>query len=44
MNRPLIGALLFSACVCEAARGDGTVVSSGEKKRNNLVSELLDRG
>jgi hypothetical protein len=42
MNRTLIAALLFSTCVCEAARGDGTVVFSGEKKRNNLVSELLE--
>src|SRR5262245_37817449 len=42
MNRTLIGALLFSTCVCGAARGDGTVVFSGEKKRNNLVSVLLE--
>src|SRR5262245_49603913 len=42
MNRTLIGALLFSTCVCEAARGDGTVVFSEQKKRNNLVSKLLE--
>jgi hypothetical protein len=42
MNRTLIGALLLSICVCGAAQGDGTVVFSGEKKRNNLVSELLE--
>lgn len=42
MTRSLICAILFSICVCEAARGDGTVVFSGEKKRNSLVSELLE--
>src|SRR5262249_12499076 len=42
MNRTLIGAVLFSTCVCDAVRGDGTVVFSGEKKRNNLVSVLLE--
>src|SRR5262245_2846037 len=42
MKQTLISALLFSTCVCEAARGDGTVVFSGERKRNNLVSELLE--
>ena len=42
MNRTLICALLLSTCVSESARGDGTVVFSGEKKRNNLVSELLE--
>jgi hypothetical protein len=42
MNRTLIGALFLSTCVCGAARGDGTVVFSGEKKGNNLVSELLE--
>src|SRR5262245_44585642 len=42
MKRTLIGAILLSTCVCEAAWGDGTVVFSGEKKRNNLVSELLE--
>lgn len=42
MNRTLICAILFSTCVCESVRGDGTVVFSGEKKRNNLVSELLE--
>src|SRR2546421_8488139 len=42
MNRTLIGAIMLSTCVCESARGDGTVVFSGQKKRNNLVSELLE--
>src|SRR5262245_43384953 len=42
MNRTLIGALLLSTCVCEAAWADGTVVFSEQKKRNNLVSELLE--
>ena len=42
MNRTLIGAVLVSTWVCAAARGDGTVVFSGQKKRNNLVSELLE--
>jgi hypothetical protein len=42
MNRTLIGALLFSTCVCATARGDGTVVFSGQRKRNNLVSDLLE--
>jgi hypothetical protein len=42
MNRTLICAMLFSTCVVESARGDGVVVFSGEKKRNNLVSELLE--
>src|SRR5262249_50391597 len=40
MNRTLIGALLL--CACETAWGDGTVVFAGQKKRNNLVSELLE--
>src|SRR5882724_6562546 len=42
MNRTLICAILLSTCVCEFARGDGAVVFSGEKKRNNLVSDLLE--
>src|SRR5262249_7082317 len=42
MNRTLIGALFLATCVCESAHGDGTVVFSGQKKRNNLVSELLE--
>jgi hypothetical protein len=42
MNRTLMCAILFSTSVYEFARGDGTVVFSGEKKRNNLVSELLE--
>jgi hypothetical protein len=42
MNRTLIGVILLSSCVCGAARGDGAVVFSGEKKRNNLVSDLLE--
>src|SRR5262249_27680537 len=42
MNRTLIGALLLSMGACETAWGDGTVVSSGQKKQNNLVSELLE--
>jgi hypothetical protein len=42
MNRTLICAVLISTCVCESARGDGIVVFSGHKKRNNLVSELLE--
>src|SRR5439155_11713856 len=42
MNRTLIGAIMLSTCVCESACGDGTVVFSGQKKRNNLVSELLE--
>src|SRR5205809_1665385 len=42
MNRTLICAIMLSTCVCESARGDGTVVFSGQKKRNNLVSELLE--
>src|SRR5262245_18085042 len=42
MNRTLIGALWLSMCASETARGDGTVVFSGQKKQNNLVSELLE--
>jgi hypothetical protein len=42
MNRTLVCAILSSIIVCESARGDGTVLFSGEKKRNNLVSELLE--
>jgi hypothetical protein len=42
MNRTLIGALLLSTFICETAWGDGTVVFSGQKRRNNLVSELLE--
>src|SRR5258707_9261645 len=42
MNRTLICGILLATCVCEPARGDGTVVFAGEKKRNNLVSELLE--
>src|SRR5262249_7858016 len=42
MNRTLIRALLLSTFICETAWGDGTVVFSGQKKRNNLVSELLE--
>src|SRR5262245_42690554 len=42
MNRIVIAAILLSTCICHLARGDRTVVLSGEKKRNNLVSELLD--
>jgi hypothetical protein len=42
MNRTLIVALVLLTCVGESARGDGTVVFSGQKKRNNLVSELLE--
>jgi hypothetical protein len=42
MNRTLVGAVLVSSWVCAAARGDGTVVFSGQKKRNNLVTELLE--
>src|SRR5262245_5890477 len=42
MNRTLIGALLLAMCASEKAWGDGTVVFSGQKKQNNLVSELLE--
>src|SRR5262249_17665504 len=42
MNRTLIWPVLLSICICGSARGDGTVLFSGEKKRNNLVSELLE--
>ena len=41
MNRALFGAILLVIGVGACARGDGTVVFSGEKKQNNLVSELL---
>src|SRR5262245_20515798 len=34
--------IFLSTCVCECARGDTAVVFSGEKKRNNLVSDLLE--
>ena len=42
MYRILVSAMVLSIGVCEIARGDGTVVFSGEKKRNNLVSDLLE--
>src|SRR5262245_50968210 len=42
MNRTLICAALLLFCVCLPTRGAGTVVFSGQKKRNNLVSELLE--
>src|SRR5262245_11350913 len=42
MNRTLLGGLLLATCVGDSARGDATVVFSGQKKRNNLVSELLE--
>src|SRR5262245_28120091 len=42
MTRTLLGALLLATCAGEGARGDGTVVFSGEKKWNNLVAELLE--
>ena len=42
MSRGLLCAILCSIIACESARGDGIVVFSGEKKRNNLVSELLE--
>jgi hypothetical protein len=42
MNNTLIGSVLLSICVCQRTHGDGTVVFSGEMKRNNLVSELLE--
>ncbi len=35
-------AILLSIHISPAARGDGTIVTSGEKKRNNLVAELLE--
>ena len=42
MKSILLVSLLLSICVCERARGEGTVVFSGERKQNNLVSELLE--
>src|SRR5262245_40220314 len=42
VNRTLPGAFLLLACVCLSARGAGRVVFSGQKKQNNLVSELLE--
>lgn len=42
MKRTLVCAIVLSTCLGEAARGDGTVVFSGERRRNNLVSELLE--
>lgn len=42
MNRTFICAILSCTGLCECACGDGTVVFTGEKKRNNLVSELLE--
>jgi hypothetical protein len=42
MNRTLLCAALLLACLCASVRGDGTVVFSGLKKRNNLVSDLLE--
>lgn len=42
MNRTLIFAIFLAACVCEPARGDGTVAFSGQRKRNNLVADLLE--
>src|SRR5262249_34855305 len=41
MNRTLICAILLSS-FCESACADGTIVFSGERKRNNLISELLE--
>jgi hypothetical protein len=42
MKSILVVSILLSICVCECARGDTAVVFSGEKKRNNLVSDLLE--
>lgn len=42
MNRKTISAILLLICVGGMARGDGAVVFSGEKKKNNLVSDLLE--
>lgn len=41
MNRSLIFAFLLMTSVCHFVHGDGTVTFTGEKKRNNLVSDLL---
>src|SRR5262245_22520302 len=38
----LVISFLLSICVCKRAHGDTVVVFSGEKKRNNLVSDLLE--
>lgn len=43
MKRTLIASMLLSLCVGEfAAAADAKVIFSGEKKRNNLVSDLLE--
>lgn len=41
MNRTVFCPLLLLIFLCPLARGDGTVMFSGYKKRNNLVAELL---
>src|SRR5262245_63356928 len=42
MKSTLVVSIVLSICVCECAHGDTAVVFSGEKKRNNLVSDLLE--
>lgn len=42
MTSKLLAATLLLVLAGQAARGDGTVVFSGEKKKNNLVTELLE--
>src|SRR5262245_30868951 len=42
MKSILITSVVLSICVCECARGDTAVMFSGERKRNNLVSDLLE--
>jgi len=42
MKSILIVSVFLSICVCECAGGDTAVVFSGEMKRNNLVSDLLE--
>ena len=45
MRPTLIAPIFLSLFVCDMARGiEPSVVFSGEKKRNNLVSELLEVG
>jgi hypothetical protein len=44
MKQTLIGVILLSTTFSGTALADGTIVFSGQKKRNNLVSELLEVG